>query len=798
MNHLDASNDVVEGRVPTVLCSSPVERLLVVHFGLRQIATGTSAADEASSLEELALPILYEYTTTNRAADCSGHTDEITTTIQNSSIELCNLASALYTLPMSLFPTESEVDNASGYEGCPFDETARIVELENATLLFQPIEDQENEGTESNIVLVIQLSKQRQKTRTRQDSSVSQIRHAAVTPQAVATAFRRHHELFCLLRGGGIHSRLKEEPKDGPRETSSGTSCLYPGMDQLFQLTAKTRKLKDRMERLAKTHGNRRTEEDEATTTGDANEKSMKESEQQLFELNRFKHRLLESLPITLLRQALKVHYDGFLSEWQSTCFVEGGRCMVEWTPSPLPQQLPSEFVSVQDTDKVESLRQAMARFMSEISSTASCPIASVSMFLMDNPTHLWTLDGRTKANYPSGMSGISLLLSYMTQIQARALTTVSNSRSTDKNRSSVGWSIWSIAAGPASPTHSAPNDPSPMNRVERGSFVAPPPLSLFGVGEESIVQVLEFSLSSLELTEIDDEEEESNKALGRHQADPNRFRVWAPTVQGLWDDAKRTSHRMCLYQWDDTLQLLFFLSIPPDSEDQDYFDALLRVLNSFLQSTLLDLFGWDKKDGWLERRTWKEEGQDILMINRTTNQVILCSNKRSSHPRRSKERQTISSSKPNGANNRSTATASPLLPSLHSTQSINMYSQRRHLGGCDIRHELASQVGSLDTLLAVEEAMMELSSCGDDVVDPLRTCKELCTALPRHWVWASRGPLIQSQGQNPSKVDDVELYVILDASLYVTASDMETAVARIRSEFLKPLSGTNEDVPKD
>lgn len=84
----------------------------------------------------------------------------------------------------------------------------------------------------------------------------------------------------------------------------------------------------------------------------------------------------------------------------------------------------------------------------------------------------------------------------------------------------------------------------------------------------------------------------------------------------------------------------------------------------------------------------------------------------------------------------------------------------------------------------------------------------EICTSLPRHWLWASCRRRRQCSSNNISNCDSrpkttattkaateeeeedndekVELYIILDAAVYVTVSDMQTAVARIRNEFLK------------
>ncbi|KAL7563696.1 hypothetical protein ACA910_004097 [Epithemia clementina (nom. ined.)] len=882
------NNDVMQSMLPSSW-SFPIQRFLLVHFGLREIATGEAVADESSSLEEMALPILYEYSASAQSSfsdtedfslvyAASAHADNNVTATTLSTIELYNLALALYTLPFNLLEEEhnnSDCHNNNQKKGSmlqqPHLDTTRLVELENATLVFQPVEEEATGASpnckSNDILMIIQLAKttrtqlalrnqlegQETKKGEKQQHETNvpgpQPRnYARVTPQAVAAALKRHHDLFSLLRGGGIHTRMHHPSQNVSAAPSSSSSscpqaraastCVYPGMDRLFRLLSKTRKVRERIERLSKDldhllsrtslHGESRNDQSNHIDS------TIREHEKQLMDLHRWTLQLHESLPLSSLKRDLKQYYDGVFSEWQnvSAMGLAAGRCLVELVPPPPPCTAPSRsrpqqqaaasaYISIQDTGRVESMRLAMEQFMFNISSATLTPIHTVSMFLKENATWLFTATTTTVAA-PS-MPQIALLLSYMTKIQARAAAVAAAAGQRPSSPWKMGQSAWSslwsttAAASPNMKKQSNHDYQNNSNMVQEcAAFVPPPPLSLFSAGEK--VESLTFS-SPTDITEIDDDDD---KDRTNNNDDPTLCYVWAPRVYGLWvnEDETRTpatkatmpsSCRMCLYQWNDTIQFLFFLSDNQDREEEskEYYDALLRTLNAFMRSILPNIFGgggdrdYESKDkaNWLERRTWRGEGQDILLINRTTNQVVLYSNKRrsssSGNQRRHLENQQRQGQEqqhnlvPNMESSRQTNQGLGNHPTLqqpeasfHDKKASSNQRQRSPVSSYDIRHELASQIGSLDTSLAVEEAMMELASATPRGTNDV----ELCTSLPRHWLWASRRCCPSNNHDTP--FEDVELYILLDAAVYVTVSDMQTAVSRIRNEYFHPLFG--------
>lgn len=222
-----------------------IDQLLLVSFNLTERVTGRPL-DETASLEEIKESIFY----------VSKHHDS-----HQDVVTLWGLASALY----NTFADDGE---------------QMVVQFSNETMVFVALEDK-------TIIAIARVA----------TSSSSKL-----TPATIQQSIERSHELFCLLRGGGIRRRLDSDED----------------LAHLFEL-----------HKIAR---------------------NMNSSDLQA--LNQYR----SQLAITHLRKDLAVHYDTFLSEPLA--------CEDEFNlTSPirfLPENPSSRIMSIDETERVDELLAQM------------------------------------------------------------------------------------------------------------------------------------------------------------------------------------------------------------------------------------------------------------------------------------------------------------------------------------------------------------------------------------------------------------------------------------------------------
>jgi len=720
----------------------PIDRVVLIHFGLHEIATGHAVADEAASLEELAVPILYFYEN-EREQESQDASHQYPS---SSIIQIANLASALYTLPKSMSSSSKNEQKRKRLR-------AKTVDLEKAILVFQPVEEEIMNSNKPGLVLVIQLAKkspirQSQNNATREQKETSRKRPVVTTtPQAVATAFATHHRLFCLLRGGGVHTRLQRASVDQQQShhqlpaSATNSSCMYPGMDQFYLLLKQKRKLDDRLKR----------QEQNRDDSFGGDRAAMQQQARELSELIQSfaKH----SLPLDSLRADLNFHYQSFLMEMQHLSVVGSGRCLVEWIPRPPICASSTALCSPTKEwmNQIESLRLSMQQFLLDSGSTSSASILAASCFQQSDHSHLWTVTP-VEDTQLANKQDIFLLLSHMTSVHARS---GNPSREVSSPQPSSWTRLWPMLTSTSDAVPSKAHYASEL--LDTVGFISPPPLSSLSVTTEH-VQHIEFE--ELQSEHLHDTEH------------PLKQSVWAPQIHGLrgLSQSPFSTCRACLYQWKGILRFLFLLTEGRDDEDgdddshfaneQSTFDLILAALNQFLHAHARN--GFNSNPLSVQRKTWIGEGLQIIFADQDANRVVLYSG-----TRRDKSSQQ-------GTRDKQSTKGEAIVGNESCGKENHMGSiSLNTLGtGVDARHELVSHLGSLDTVLAVEDAMTQFEA---EMTNKARYDGQtkLCTLLNRHWLWATHN-------------GHQELYAILDASHYVTIADVESIVNRIQQDFLK------------
>jgi len=254
---------------------------------------------------------------------------------------------------------------------------------------------------------------------------------------------------------------------------------------------------------------------------------------------------------------------------------------------------------------------------------------------------------------------------------------------------------------------------------------------------------------------------------------------------------------RVAMYNYDDWSFLVFVTrSISRNNEDDedcvddddehDDKDAFVAVFQAF-DDVVRSVFQGENGEYAVEKqppttvqsRSWDEPGQDIIIVNRklasTTTIVSSYRKENSRNAIRGENQPSIRPPSkasffidPRGALSRSRRR--PINPS--DTQ------QGR---GLDSRQLLA--LGwSFDTILAFDDVLTELRHRTTTRPEETerKTGLELCTMLTDQWMYGYAE-------------HDYELYVRLDAKLYATLADVETATRRIRFEFLNNQSLANQ-----
>lgn len=595
----------------------PIERLLIVHLTLPEICTGRSLSEDAAQ-EELLEPILY-YCNSAATPQKSSDNNKLPSspknrTQQQEAIQFAGLCAALYRLPQSIDVPQTSLDDVTS-----------VVHLQRSALVFVPLED-------NNMILAVA------------QICTASSSEARATPSAIRYAVSRAHQHFCLFRGGGIHRRLQQQ-QSIDSEPSSQPPCFYPGMDELYSLRKRLRRLSE-------------------TTT-------RKECDEIQFSIEY----LQRMLPITALRTELKIHYNDFCDELRSRSLECMGACrnVVEGIPPPIalsngehltlygasPRRL-CEGAVEQLTAALETLFCKDKRAGSMDGLLREPTLLGVTVFVGGQlliPTR--TLNNQHTISNETA----TMLTGYMAHFQFQML------RQRDSAVVSSGGSLTPPRKSPLRPfalsfAADDMDDPLPSHfTASEGGFLAPPPLSFLSALDES---------NALECS---------------------RGFVWAPPVSlpvRIDSEMTHMDARTCLFSRGDFSYLLFLTRADP--EEPTSYQAVFQDVEEQLAATL-DIFAplpdqaSSGSDGFNEvkhmaTKLWEVRGQEVIAIDRGDQTLTLFGDPRFDETKRDHRTRLSKSATP--------------FKSPNATDTL------------DCRYRLASQL-SLDSLLAFDDAMDEV-----------------------------------------------------------------------------------------
>jgi len=790
----------------------PIERLLIFHLHLAEQATGGQALDEGASEEEILEAVLYYYHDADHQEPQLTMEEKerrkkssVSSNSRNSQIvSFLGLCTALYHLPQVLADDGDQED--------PVD----MVHLEGCSLVFVLLE--------RDIVAVAQTAYCSSFSKNTSSSTSSS---SSSTPSAVRRAIQRCHDFFGLWRGGGIQRRLQTtrrvkssssvlltdtttttllttaEEEDYDDEEAqringkSSSSCIYPGMDQLYNLRKRFRKLRD---------------ENTSASAGGGSGGGTREQQQQLAEAI---EDLSARLPVAALRHDLRVHYDAFLSEINGSS-GEGSylRNLVEGLPPPLsssphqhgvcpaPAALKQLNISNDEHDVEATTRQvstAIRRLLDNSSpklrDERPC-LLGVSTFVRGTlacPTQTCLEDGDAKKLSLSNETAVNLMW-YMSRFQFPLIPSDSILEA-------------STSAGGTTPPHARSfrpfalsftadlDDPlphaTPMDAAV-GGFLAPPPLACLSALDEANA----FAGPSSSFSDDND---------GDNDDGNQNTQVWVPPVclpLCVQDDPASktvTQHldaRVCVYCRGD-FSFLFYLSSSPtvaSNDPEEGLDpSLYRQLFSSIEKELVcavpGVKNGDAKAGENGTATaittaltsedgktpqhWQREGLDVISIDRQTHTLSLFRDPRSYEDRTNKKEQRKLTKALLFQSHR--REQQQLLPSPgKNLQSPPPSGGAANLStlGLDCRYQLASHL-STDAVLAFEDAFDEVQAFRQSSGGDTSKCFEMCTLLAKRWVYAF------------AQDGDKELYILFDTAFFVTVADVQKAALQIREELL-------------
>lgn len=625
------------------------------------------------------------------------------------------------------------------------------------------------------ILAVVQIGKPSMSTLT--TTTLPQSSAGVCGIAAVRLAVERAHATFCLWRGGGIHWRLQQQQTPHPKlslstppTTKPGAqeerevspvvaiqACLYPGMDELFQLRKQLRNRSDST----------------ATTTATNNEWNAIQSQKIAI--------CLQHLPITALRRDLAIHYDEFCVN-NSRTWLNSRSLFVEQIPPPIPipsgqHRLYSAPVTVSAHAK-ELILSTMDRLVldrgdwrsqiyeqnggnksvyrdavDEGVDTGAAPseqqlpqILGIAAFVRGQPFST-TRTCQTPSFLITEERTTTLRLGFsMAQMQWQMLQYHSHNHQRDtlvqpsspsKKISSLRPFALSFAKDDVTDPlqQTTASSPSPwQNAPRQGSFLTPPPLSFLSALDDS---------NSFE--------------------DGRGGQIWAPPVSlpvVVDSDATtpsikvrtRWDVRICWYNRDDFAFLLILSRTQPEQNVCAYKDIfvdaerlLSAAVNAVVQKNPSGTKDMSRDVQHVTTKIWQVHGQDVIAIDRESHSMILFS-----YPRQPFETQIE---------------ASVTESDFSNSDAGQEWS--------DCRHRLASQLSPV-CMRAIDDAMEEIRQRrifqgGSAVNEPF----EMCTLLSNNrWMCAFA-------------IDKQELYALFDSTSFVTVADVQHAMMQIRSELL-------------
>ena len=652
---------------------SPIQRLLLVHWTLAELSTGQSLSDGASEAE-LGEEILYYYQQHGSRESMASDVARDESNRRQEVISFAGLCRALYTLP-----------EAMGASGGASDRT-RDVLLDNCRLTFVPLVDERG-----LVVAIVQTAR-------------------PCTPSAVRATIERSHQMFCLLRGGGIHRRLSAKAVAGVPTGSDATR--YPGMAELYRVRRQERKIASQARNNPNPLQERKRLQEEICS-------------------------VYEGLPLSLLRRELRVHYDAFLGELSQLSSVSNGsifRRIVEEIPAPtlhIDGSRPPCSTSVLQMQR-ELLVDAFRDFLcsrANLSDGGMPKALGVAIFV-----HESLVATNTVADAVLTSSGTTVLLfRYMSSLRCQMLSprnSQASSRSSTPTRPKKGLSQLMFSLGDRLDTIDLPLHGSSQ---ARSSYLEPPPLSL---------------LSTLDDTNSFEGPEEGT-------------RVWAVPVTFMrpmeaddLEEEEYTDARVSLYV-SGIYSFLLYLNLTPDAEGGDA--CFVEVFRQFMEHCTKVLDDLNPQvdcsldnDGTMLPCAPRVEpsGCEVVFVDWNTNSHFVFSEKVDSPERDRRHQLGGLGTMFNGKRANS--------EQLRDANALSIF-------GLDCRHILASRL-TLDSLLALEDAM-------DSIRSRERDPFETCTSLSSHWLYAYA-------------CNQQEVYLLADATKYVTIADVQRCARGIRDEL--------------
>lgn len=379
------------------IVSGTVHRLLILHLGMTQNDFGDkcNGPSENDSDEEFnEKMILYHR---NLVATETDDSDEHS---MRKVVQFAGLCLTLYTL--------SELTAMEEFEAA--EDRTQVVDLSEYSLVFLSLEEPGN-----NIIAAALVSRR------------SAAYHVG-TPEAIRFALRRCHELFCLLRGGGICHRLGS----------------LKSLETLHQL-----------------HKRELLEQRNILDNGG--------KEDRLALIQKEISDLSSTSPLTLLREDLRVHYGVFLDEFNLTLTDYAAcRCIVECPLSEARTTFEECEKLPFGNSAVLSLNQNLRNFLRQ---PDNLRVFGVSLFL--NGVLLFTEE---RGSHCISNHIAYLLLNYMFNIR---------SKMQQLSGSDFG-SPGSFSLGFRSDLSERANSRRLVSMVE-SQFMGPPPLSLLSASEDAV-----------------------------------------------------------------------------------------------------------------------------------------------------------------------------------------------------------------------------------------------------------------------------------------------------------------------
>jgi len=290
-----------------------------------------------------------------------------------------------------------------------------------------------------------------------------------------------------------------------------------------------------------------------------------------------------------------------------------------------------------------------------------------------------------------------------------------------------------------------------------------------------------------------------------------NKHDIWAPCVH--FPDVFESNHsrgrdeaagddylaaHMVLFEFLG-FSFLVFVNLPSLDDDTTNSDEppettlLMMKLEEELSEAIIHAFheeSCEKQTDSVSASTiyTNEPGQDVVFVDRSKQNLVLLLDPKLLLSRRDAKKRMAMSNKRKSKMRRFMGLASmknenptPSQPSSHRSTRLEW-----SILGLDCRHLLASRL-PLDICLAFDDMINEVTTVkqvellsspkgeGNDG-ETRSSTTELCTCIPYGWIYAHAA-------------QEQEIYVFFDSSIYVTISDVQSAVLRIKERLMNDVT---------